>query len=133
MDRVRMINLIPFQGSGIGANEIYNTLFFIPLGIYICMLKDKWSFIMKMIIILCFSLFFESFQFIFAIGRTDVTDLLCNTVGGITGIGIYGLLDKMLKNRTNKVMNMVLLVLTVVILLFFTLLVTHSLPLRINL
>lgn len=133
MDRARIINLIPFQSSGIGANEIYNMLFFIPFGIYICMLKNKWSFILKIIIILCFSLSFEILQFIFAIGRTDITDLLCNTLGGITGIGIYGLLYKLLKNRTNKAMNIVLLVLTVCILLFFALLLTHSLPLRINL
>ena len=133
MDRSRIINLIPFQGSGIGANEIYNILFFIPFGIYICMLKNKWSFIMKIIIILCFSLLFEIFQFIFAIGRTDVMDLLCNTLGGITGIGIYELLYKLLKNRTNKALNIVFLVLTVCILLFFALLLTDSLPLRINL
>ena len=133
MDRLRIINLIPFQGSVFGANEIYNILFFIPFGIYICMLKNKWSFIIKIIIILCFSLSFEILQFIFAIGRTDVTDLLCNTLGGITGIGIYELLYKLLKNRTNKVMNIVFLVLTVCILLFFALLLNHSLPLRINL
>ena len=133
MERVRNINLIPFRGSDIGANVIYNILFFIPFGIYICMLKNKWSFIIRVIIILCFSLSFEILQFVFAIGRTDVTDLLCNTLGGIIGIGIYELLFKILKNRTNKVMNIVLLVLTVGILLFFALLLTHSIPLRINL
>jgi len=134
MDRVRMINLIPFQGSAaIGANEIYNVLFFIPLGIYICMLKNKWFFIKKVIIILCLSLSFEILQFIFAVGRTDITDLLCNTLGGITGIGIYALLFKVLKNRTNKVLNIVALLLTVCILLFFALLLTHSIPLIMNL
>jgi len=133
MDRVRIINLIPFQGSGIGANEIYNTLFFIPFGIYISMLKNKWSFIIKIIVILCFSLSFEIIQFILALGRTDITDVICNTLGGITGIGIYELSSKTLKNRTKKVLNIVLLVLTVCIVLFFALLLTHSLPLRINL
>lgn len=97
------------------------------------MLKNKWSFIIKVIIILCFSLSFEILQFIFAIGRTDVIDLLCNTLGGIIGIGIYELSFKILKCRTNKVLNIVLLVLTVCILLFFALLLTHSLPLIINL
>jgi glycopeptide antibiotics resistance protein len=134
MDRVRNINPIPFQGSAfIDANQIYNTLFFIPFGIYISMLKNKWSFIIKVIIILGFSLSFEILQFIFAIGRTDITDLLCNTLGGITGIGIYELLFKILKSKTNKVMNIILLVLTVCILLFFALLLTHSLPFIINL
>jgi len=133
MDRARIINLIPFQGPGIGADEIYNVLFFIPFGIYICMLKNKWSFIIKITTIICLSLSLEILQFIFAIGRTDITDLLCNTLGGITGIGIYELLYKLLKTRTSKVLNIVFLVLTVCILLFFTLLVTHSIPLRINL
>ena len=133
MDRVRIINLIPFQGSGIGANEVYNVLFFIPFGTYICMLKNKWSFLRKVMIILCLSLSFEIVQFIFAIGRTDVTDLICNTVGGIIGIGIYELFHKLLKNRAEKILNVVLLVLTVCILLFFALLVTHSLPFMINL
>ena len=55
MDRVRNINLIPFQGfTAIGANEIYNILFFIPLGIYIYMLKNKCAFIKKVIIIFLF-------------------------------------------------------------------------------
>jgi len=134
MDRVRNINLIPFQGSdGIGANVIYNTLFFIPFGIYISMLKNKWSFILIVIIILCLSLSFEILQYIFAIGRTDATDLLCNVLGGIIGIGIYELLLRILKLRINKVLSIVLLVLTVCILLFFALLITHSLPLRFNL
>lgn len=134
MDRARNINLIPFQEIPlIGANEIYNILFFIPFGIYICMLKNKWSFIKKVIMILCFSLSFEILQFVFAIGRTDITDLLCNALGGITGIGIYELSSKILKNRTNKIINIVLLILTVCIVLFFALLITDSLPLRIRL
>ena len=59
--------------------------------------------------------------------------MLCNTVGGAIGIGIYELLFKVLKNKTNKALNIVLLVLTVCILLFFTLLLTHLIPLRFNL
>lgn len=134
IDMVRNINLIPFQGfTAIGANEIYNVLFFIPLGIYICMLKNKWLFIIKVTIIFGLSLSFEIIQYIFAIGRTDITDLLCNTLGGITGIGIYALSFKILKNRTNKVINIVALVLTVCISIFFALLVTDSTPLRIRL
>lgn len=134
MDRVRDINLIPFWGSaGIGANVMYNILFFIPFGIYIYMLKRKWSFIIKVVITLCLSLSFEILQYIFAIGRTDITDILSNTLGGIIGIGIYGLLSRILKSKTNKVMNIALLVLTVCILMFFALLLTHSLPYRINL
>lgn len=133
MDRVRLINLIPFQSSGIGANEIYNILFFIPLGIYICMLKNEWSFVFKIMTILCVSLALEILQFVFAIGRSDITDLLCNALGGLIGIGFFKLLFLALKNKTNKVLNAVLLLITVCILVFFALLVTHSLPFIFNL
>ncbi len=134
MDRARIINLIPFQGfTTIGANEMYNIIFFIPFGIYICMLKNKWPFILKAAVIFCASLLIEVIQYALAIGRSDITDLLCNTAGGITGIGIYALAFIIFKSKTNKMLNIVLLVLTVCILLFFALLVTHSLPLMINL
>lgn len=133
MARERNINLIPFQGSAIGANEFYNIIFFIPFGIYISMLKNKWPFVIKVIIFFCFSLSFEILQYVFAIGRTDVTDLLCNTLGGMIGVGIYELLFRILKSKTNNVMNIVLLVLTASILLFFALLLTNSIHLIINL
>lgn len=134
MDRIRIINLIPFQDSAImGANELYNIVFFIPFGIYICMLKSNWVLLKKAIIILCFSLSFEILQFIFAIGRTDITDFICNVLGGMIGIGIFKLCYKLLKDRTNRVLNIVLLVLTACILLFFALLLTHLIPLRFNL
>ncbi len=132
MDRVRNISLIPFQ-DGFGANEVYNMLFFIPLGIYISLLKNRLGFLTKVIVILCSSLLFEILQFVFAIGRSDLTDLLCNLLGGVIGIGIYKLLFKLFKNKTNKVLNIVLLVFSVCIILFFILLVTHAIPLRFNL
>jgi len=49
-DGTRAINLIPFKGSfdengNFILNEvIQNILVFIPFGIYICILKDEWSF-----------------------------------------------------------------------------------------
>ena len=134
ISRIRTINLIPFQGSdAIGANEIYNILFFMPLGIYICMLKTEWLFIKKVAAIFCLSLSFEIAQYLFAIGRTDIADLLCNTLGGLIGIGIYELIFIILKHKTNKILNVVALVFTICIVSFFVLLITHAIPLRIQL
>ncbi|MGR5961227.1 VanZ family protein [Bacillus cereus] len=62
---------------------------------------------------------FEAIQFIFAIGRSDITDVLDNTLGGVIGIGIYALLFKIFKNRTVKVVNILALVVTVFIVLYF--------------
>ncbi len=134
MEIARNINLVPFLGSdGIDANIIYNIVFFIPFGVYLCMLKREWNFIKKLLPVLCASLAFEILQYALAIGRTDVTDLICNVLGGIAGIGIYALLFKMLKNKTNKVINIAALALTICAIVFFALLVTDSLPLMIRL
>lgn len=128
IDRVRSINLIPLQGSVIingivSLNEIFdNVIVFIPFGIYINMLKNKWSFIQKVLPIISVSLTFEVLQFIFAIGRTDITDLLGNTLGGIIGIFIYAVLLKIFKNKTIKIINTVALILTVCALALITLL-----------
>jgi len=128
LDRVRSINLIPLQGSVIingivSLNEIFdNIIVFIPFGIYINMLKNKWSFIQKVLPIISVSLTFEVLQFIFAIGRTDITDLLGNTLGGIIGIFIYAVLLKIFKNKTIKIINTVALISTVCALAFITLL-----------
>ena len=89
------INLIPFAGSVIVNNQIdfneiiLNVLAFIPFGIYIGMLKPNWSFLKKIVPIAGVSLLFEVVQFIFAIGGSDITDLMGNTLGGIIGVGVY--------------------------------------------
>ena len=128
MNGARIINLIPFLGSFDGNGVIHfaeirdNILAFIPLGIYICMLKGPWSFVRKLFVIVALTFTFEILQFIFAIGRADVTDLLSNTLGGIIGIGIYKLLSMVLKGKTNKVINVLAAILTVLALLLVTLL-----------
>lgn len=124
-DGVRVINLIPFQGSfddsgAIDFREIRdNILIFIPLGIYICMLNSKWPFMKKVLPIIGLTLAFEALQFVFAIGRSDITDILGNTLGGVIGIGIYALLRRIFKDRTVKVVNILALMVTVCVVVRF--------------
>lgn len=107
----RNINLIPLAGSVIVNNKIYfseiinNILIFVPFGLYISMLKSDWSFFKKVTLVAGVSLLFEVIQFIFAIGGTDITDLIGNTIGGVIGIGIYLVVCRLLKVKTNKVLN----------------------------
>lgn len=128
MTEERIINLIPLLGSfdNTGAlrfSEIrVNILAFIPLGIYICMLKALWPFVKKVLAIVSLTLAFEMTQFIFAIGRADITNVLSNALGGIIGIGIYTLLSRILKGRTNKVINVLAAVFTILALLLAALL-----------
>ena len=85
LDIVRSINLVPFYyGNEIGVRfhlkEILeNVSIFAPLGIYLCMLKHEPKFPIKLIFILGTSFALEVLQYIFAIGRSDITDLLTNT------------------------------------------------------
>ena len=65
---------------------LYNIIVFVPLGVYVQIFKDNWKLTAKCFLVLGTSLFFEIIQFIFAIGASDVTDLIGNTFGGIIGI-----------------------------------------------
>jgi len=128
MNDGRIINLIPFAGSFdsngvIRFSEIrVNVLAFIPLGIYIGVLQTQWSFVKKLLAIVGLALAFEITQFIFAIGRADITDVLSNTIGGMVGIGIYTALSKILEGRTNKVISLLAAASTILALLLVALL-----------
>lgn len=119
MAQGRVISLIPFGGSlgnngGFLSAEIRNNiLVFIPWGIYICMLKSKCTLMHKILATAVITLAFEITQFVFAIGIADITDVLSNTLGGIIGIGIYALLFKLLNGKTNKVINILAAISTV--------------------
>jgi glycopeptide antibiotics resistance protein len=128
----RELNLIPFAGTytdhrGLEIGEVIdNVLIFVPLGIYVSMLRSEWSFGRRTIIVAATSVAFETIQFTFAIGRADITDVLCNTFGGIAGIGLYAISASILKSKATRVLNVVELVVTVIALAFFAFLRVHS-------
>ncbi|MGX9757753.1 VanZ family protein [Clostridioides difficile] len=130
---LRNINLVPFAGSLIVNNRvdiseiILNVAVFVPFGIYLCMLKEECSFIKKVAPIFIISLAFETLQYIFAIGASDITDLIGNTLGGIIGIVVFTLLSKIFKNKTKKVINVLALIVTVIVVLFLGLLIIANL------
>ena len=119
--RNRSINIIPFMGSvivngRIDTSEIINNiLVFIPVGVYICMLKEDWSILKKISVGFFISLGIEVLQFVLAIGSTDITDLIGNTLGGIIGIGVFYLFSKVFKNKTNNIINILALIATIVL------------------
>lgn len=119
IDHNRSINLIPFYGSVVVNGKVYineiinNILVFVPVGIYICMLKQNWSIIQKSLVAFILSFGIESLQFIFAIGATDITDIIGNTLGGVMGIGIFYLFAKIFKSKVISIFNILALVATV--------------------
>lgn len=123
IDKVRSINLIPFNykneiGIKFHLKEVLeNALIFIPFGIYLCMFKREPSFKLKFTIILMVSFILEIFQYILAVGRTDITDLMTNTCGGLAGIGLYWLAIKVFHNkeRINLVITICAAIVTVAV------------------
>ncbi|MCC0697048.1 VanZ family protein [Clostridioides sp. ES-S-0048-02] len=130
---LRNINLVPFAGSLIVNNRvdiseiILNVAIFVPFGIYLCILKEEFSFIKKIVPIFIISLVFETLQYIFAIGASDITDLIGNTLGGIIGIVVFMLLSKIFKHKTMKIINVLALIVTAIVVLFLGLLIIENL------
>jgi len=110
LPRLRNINLIPFGDSAIvnGAIDrseiISNVIAFIPLGVYISMLRSGRSFLNKLSPIVGLSLGYEILQYVFSLGASDITGLIMNTAGGAIGILFFSILSKVVKRRSNLVM-----------------------------
>ncbi|MGO4300956.1 VanZ family protein [Leifsonia sp. RAF41] len=131
-DSGRHLNLIPFAGSYtaggvVGWSEVIeNVIVFVPYGVYLSMLTSGWSIGRRLLPILITTVAFETVQYVFAIGRSDITDVLANALGGVLGIGIYAGVARLLGARTNRVLNAVALVLTIVVVLAWAFLGVHS-------
>ena len=98
LDMVRSVNFIPFYydkeiGTEFHLKEVFeNLLIFVPMGIYLQMLLPKGRFHGKLAVIAGTSLLLETAQYVLAIGRSDITDLLTNTTGGLLGLAYIVLL-----------------------------------------
>ena len=122
---LRSINLIPFAGSLIVNGKadmsevILNIAVFIPFGTYLSMLDRK----MKVLPVFAVSLMYEVLQYCFAIGASDITDLLGNTLGGIIGIGIFAVCSKILGEKTVRILNILAAVGTAAVVVLLVLLI----------
>lgn len=133
LDHFRSVNLIPFTGSvivngRIDFNEIIqNVMAFVPFGILISSLWKEKTVIMKIAPVLGVSLIFEILQFVFAIGASDITDLIMNTLGGIIGIGVYSLFSKIFKSKCDKIVNIISLCCAILLFLFLAVVIVSNL------
>lgn len=112
--RFRSVNLIPFASPALRNGRpdvseiVLNIIAFIPFGIYTSALGPRGGFLRKLLAvfpIFSVSLLYEVLQYALAIGASDVTDLIGNTLGGIIGIGAFCILRLMLKDKTLKFVN----------------------------
>jgi glycopeptide antibiotics resistance protein len=102
----RSLNLIPFaapkmeNGRIVFGEMVMNCLFFVPFGLLLNVNYKKVLFLPKLIFILIFSLSAEAIQYYFAIGATDISDVITNTSGGLLGLIFYYLANKFIKTET---------------------------------
>lgn len=106
---IRSINLIPFYYSRETAMHLkevlYNIIVFIPLGVYIQIFKEIWKKTTKCLVTFGCGFLFEVVQFIFAIGASDITDLMMNTFGGIIGIIFCIIMRKIAPQKFISIIN----------------------------
>ncbi|HEX7659524.1 MAG TPA: VanZ family protein [Pseudonocardiaceae bacterium] len=109
---LRQIKLIPFApGAGDGPSKpfevVANLLLFVPFGVYLRLLAPSWPWWKAVGVVAGASLLLETAQYVLAVGNSDVTDLVVNTVGGLAGIGLLALARRRLRARTARVMTRV--------------------------
>lgn len=96
---MRSINVISFKeiwnvNASMASNRrniLGNIILFVPLGILLetFLIHKKNNILKSLLVIILISFSFELMQFIFAIGVSDINDLILNTLGGVIGILIY--------------------------------------------
>lgn len=107
----RVVNWVPFtqpvivNGDIVFAEMGFNLLFFIPFGVCLPILAPNWTYKKIVSLGLLLSLLYETLQFILAIGISDVTDLLFNTLGVCCGILLYQLINNLFNNRITVLIN----------------------------
>jgi glycopeptide antibiotics resistance protein len=89
--QTRTLNFIPFVAGSHLSEMIDNLIVFVPFGLLMGINFKQITFWRKLAYISIFSCVIEIIQYIFAIGVTDVTDVIMNTLGGLVGLLAYRL------------------------------------------
>ena len=119
--QTRSVNLIPFVTWGqTGVSEsATNLIIFIPFGLFLGMNFRSVAMWRLLLIVLGFSVVVETLQFVLAIGTTDITDVVTNTVGGLVGLVVYRLASKIIHT---KILDGVITVMGLILFVAFLLL-----------
>lgn len=129
----RRTNLIPFSEHVLlNSQNILNVIIFVPLGIYLGILFERWIFAKTLFFVFFVSLIVEVLQYILRLGAFDVTDIITNTLGGSIGIMILKAIEKVFNNsgKTKKLVNIIAATGTIIMILLLVLLKKNMLPIK---
>jgi glycopeptide antibiotics resistance protein len=93
--QARSLNLIPFADSGL-SDMLSNFLAFFVLGLLLGINDRSHGFVRKLAFVTLLSLAVEGLQYALAVGATDITDVLMNSLGGMAGLALTDLAHKYL-------------------------------------
>ena len=111
----RSLNLVPFAGYSSGAlrEMVDNLIVFVPLGLLLGSNFKQVNFWRKLAYVFVFSMTVETLQFILAIGTSDITDVITNTLGGCIGLAAYRLVGRYIDDK--KLDRCIIIVLAVLL------------------
>jgi len=106
----RVVKLVPFVATAhAGASEpvevALNLVIFLPFGVYLGLLAPSWPWWRVAGALAGASLALEVAQYVLAVGSSDVTDVVVNTVGGLAGLGVVALARRTLRARAATVVT----------------------------
>jgi glycopeptide antibiotics resistance protein len=114
------VNLMPFRTidsylfnddliheSFVLSNILGNIIIFIPLGIYMTLVNRNKLILVNTILVTLLSLLVEIAQFIFAVGATDIDDIILNTIGGLLGVLLFHVISYLFKDKTKLAIEVI--------------------------
>jgi len=117
--QARSLNLIPFADSGL-SDMRDNFLAFFVLGLLFGINDRSRGFVRKVALVTLLSLAIEGLQYAFAIGATDITDVMMNSLGGTAGLALTDLAHKYLGHgNAARILDLVVTAFVAALLLVF--------------
>lgn len=108
-----------FQGGynffSICENYIGNLVLFIPLGIIINYYSKKANYKKSLLYGALLSISFEIIQYIFAIGTSDINDVIMNSCGALIGCFIYKMIIRKNDDKIDSIRNISIFILGLII------------------
>lgn len=125
--RMRNINLIPFyydRDTSFHFKEVlYNVIVFIPAGFYFTAFLEKRGRWHGVIATALLSVLFESMQWVFCLGSTDITDVITNTLGGLGGMFLFWITGKIFLKYRFIIINVIGFIIEILACLLLALLI----------
>ena len=88
-----------------GRETLLNIAAFIPTGLFLMLMGKNGKVFGAGIIAFLISLAFEAAQYILMVGTSDLTDLITNTLGGVIGIAVFCLCQRIWHEKTRSILS----------------------------